>query len=409
MRSISPDRPEGSHPVLSFQERHIGLRAVLRWVGRMSFAGMLSVSLYGAQTDSFKKNFNLFREVAPGVDFFAASKSDTAPFERPVREAQKKLASLIGRKLSRGVVVVCTTMEQKDSVLESRLLKLGYSWALIQLTPAAMAERITAEMKSRMGNMTPPGVLEMMRNGPPEQKAADDARMAGPVVQKVCFALLETTLMPEKAFKSSRVDDLSRSPLADWLDVGLAWYASGTGLNMAFLQQHLDEAFPLEDVLSMPRPFVALPSNGGSGGGAVFIQMAGGGPAPAGAGQQQTQPAPPVNVISGGSPALMGPVPAGGVMGATAMPKDVQDRMIFDSQAASFFSFALGTLGVEKIQAVIQSNLEGKQTRETLSLPDYLGPDMDKVEENWREWVKAQKAEEPMMFRINAAPAPVRP
>jgi hypothetical protein len=376
-----------------------------RWAGTLTTLIILSASLCRAQTDSFKKNFNLFKEVTPGIDFYAGSKSDTVPFEKPVREAQKKLASLVNRKLARGVIVVCTTMEQKDSVQETRLLKLGYSWALIQLTPAATTQQIMAEMKARMGNMIPPGLLDMMQNRPPEQKAADDARMAGPMVQRVCFALLEATLMPEKGFKSSRLDDLSRSPLADWLDVGVSWYASGAGLNLKFLQDHLEEVFPLEDVLSMPRPFVAPQSDGGSGAGPMVIRMAGGGSGPGAAtGQAQPLPTPAGRASSGGTPLQMGTIMSGGGLGSFSMPKDIQDRMTFDSQAASIFSYIIQKLGVDKAKAVIEANLKGKLTRDILSMPDYLGSDMDKIEENWREWVKSQKAEEPMMYRINAAP-----
>lgn len=399
--------PQGVHPGMGMCRQQQSMIRTIRTIGGFAALAVLSASVGAAQTDSFRKNFNLFKEVAPGIDFYAGSRSDTAPFERPLREAQKKVASLLNRKLARGVIVVCTTMQQKDSVQETRLLKLGYSWALIQLTPSAMIQQMMTELKARMGNTIPPGVLDMIQNRPPEQRAADDARMAGPMVQRVCFALLETTLMPERGFKSSRIDDLSRSPLADWLDVGVAWYASGAGLNLTYLQEHLDEVFPLEDMLSMPRPFVAPQSDGGSGAGTGVIRIAGAGSGPsASPGQGQTLPAPP-----GGAAPPAGAVVSGGGMGPVTIPKDVQDRLTFDSQAASFFSFIIEKLGIEKAKAVIEANLQGILTRDTLSLPDSLGPDMDQIENRWREWVKLQKTEEPMMLRIKSTPgkAPTSP
>jgi len=378
-----------------------------RWLAGIAVFAILSVSTGWAQTESFKKNFNLFTGIAPGIDFYARSKADIAAFEKPVRDAQQKLSSLVNRKLGKGVIVICSTMEQKDSVLEKSVLKLGYSWTLIQLTTEALAEQRIAEIKARMGNMLPPDILTRMQNRTPEQKAADEARMISPLMQKMCFALLGTTLLPEKEYKSSRLDDLSRTPMADWLDIGAAWYASGTGLNIRFLQDRLEEAFPLEDVLSMPRPFVAPQSDGGGGSGQMVIRMAGNG---SNSGGQQAGGAAQGTVMFGGAPQQSG---GGGRRGDgggggggfnMSLPKDMQDRMIFDSQAASFFSFMFQKLGMEKAKVVIQSNLEGKLTRETLSQPDFLGPDMDKIEADWREWVKSQKPEEPMMNRMIITP-----
>ncbi len=389
-------------------------------VGSIALILFLSVPLCRAQTESFRKNFNLFREIAPRIDFFARSKSDLASFEKPVRDTRQKLASLVSRKLTKGAIVICSTMEQKDSVQEKSVLKLGYSWALIQLTPEATAQQRVAEIKARMGSLLPPGILERMQTRTPEQKAADDARMIGPMMQKMCFALLGTTLLPEKEFKSSRLDDLSRTPMADWLDLGIAWYASGNGLNLRFLQDRLEEVFPLEDVLSMPRPFVAPQGDGGSGGGQTIIRMGGNGAGtgsatagmPPGGGQQGA-------VIYGGAPQQGGgggrrndDGAGGGSRGdgggggsfSMSLPKDMQDRMIFDSQATSLFSYSIQKLGLEKVKAVIESNLQGKLTREILSQPDFLGSDMDKIETDWRAWVKSQKPEEPAMNRMMMMP-----
>ncbi len=375
----------------------------IRWIGCFAGCAVLSVGLCSAQSSSFQKNFTLIRDVAPGIDFYAKAKSDTASFEKPVRDARQKLADLIHKEPARGAIVICSTMEQKDSVQEKAVLKLGYSWVLIQLTPEANTQQMIAAIKARLGSMAPPGLVDMMQKRSPEQKAADDARMIGPMVQRMCFALLDTTLLPEKEFKSSRLDDLSRSPLADWLDLGVAWYASGAGLNIRFLQERLDEGFPLEDVLSMPRPFVAPQGDSGPGGGQVVIRA---GPGMAGGGQSPSN-SPDGDGARGAGRGAGG---RGGPM-AMSLPKDVQDRMIFDSQAASFFSFLVQKLGIEKVKSLVQGNLQGKISQELLSQPDFLGADIDKTENEWRSWVMALKPEEPAFNRMIVAPgrAPAPP
>lgn len=388
-----------------------------RWLAVLSASSILSVSIASAQTAGFKKNFNLFKEVAPGIDFYARSRSDIAAFEKPVREVREKLALLMDRKLVRGAIVVCSTLDQKDSVQEKSLLKLGYGWALIQLTPEATAQQRIAEIKARMGNMLPPEVLNRLQNRTAEQKASDDARMIAPMMQKLSFAVVSTTLDAEREYKSSRLDDLSRSPIPDWLDLGIAWYATGVGLNMRYLQDRIEEAFPLEDVLSMPRPFVAPPDTGGGGGQTVIRMASAGGPNGAGAGSGQLNAAPPQGAVmfggasqgQGGGGRRDGGRGSGGsgrgdISQFMSLPKDMQDRMIFDAQAASFFSYTLQKLGIEKAKEIVKESIAGKSTREILSRPGFLGPDMEKIETAWLEWVKAQKVDAPAMNRVIVAP-----
>ena len=70
------------------------------------------------------------------------------------------------------------------------------------------------------------------------------------------------SLAKQKEFRSSRLDDTGRSPLTDWLDIGLAAYVSeSANSNLKFLQDRMEEAFPLEDVLGMVRPFVVPGEN----------------------------------------------------------------------------------------------------------------------------------------------------
>jgi hypothetical protein len=347
------------------------------------------------QGDSFTKNFKKFANLAPGIDVFARSREDAAPFEKPIGDSQQRLATFLAGELARGALVICSTLEQKDSVNEPRVLKMGYKWVLIQLTPQASTEQMLAQMKSRMGGQLPPGALDRMKNQSPEMKKMMERGLVGSTVQRVGYAILVTTLNPGAPFRSSRLDDMGRSPLADWLDIGLASYAAGTSVaSLGFLRDRLEEGFPLEDVLSMSRPFVA-PSAGGTGPGMVIRMGPEGGPVPG--------PGVTVGPAPSGPPAPQ----AGPIMDRPArmgMPKDVQDRMTFDAQAALFFSYLSQKVGLEKTKELVQWNREGKPSREFLTRADVLGPDLEKIEEDWQEWVKQQKVEGPNM-RFMTSPA----
>ncbi len=367
----------------------------------------LATRLGSAQDKNFIKNFKQFRNVSLNIDFYAAESSQIAPFEKPIRDARQKLASFLGEDLAKGAIVICSSLEQKDSVNEAKIKKLGYRWVLIQMTPEAMTQQILAQIKAQMGGQVPPAVLERFQNRSPEQKAAGEARLLGGTVLKTCYAILMTTLDPEREFRSSRLDDLARSPLADWLDVGLASYASsGAALNLRYLQEHIEEVFPIEDLLSMPRPFVA-PTEGGQGGnsgGGQFVVRMGSEGGPGGGG-------PPAGGASAGNTGAGGSFPGGNPRGNFNMPKDVQDRMTFDSQAASFFAYVLQKLGMDKARELVQWNREGKLTREFLTRPGYLGPDLDQIEKDWSDWIKTQKPEGPGSIRVTAGgpPAPAGP
>ncbi len=85
------------------------------------------------------------------------------------------------------------------------------------------------------------------------------------------------------------------------------------------------------------------------------------------------------------------------------MPKDVQDRMSFDGQAAAFFAYIIEKAGIEKMKGMVQASREGKDLREMLQRPEYFGSDMEKIEADWQAWVKAQKPE-PAGIRVVARP-----
>lgn len=366
------------------------------------FACGLGADFGAAQGDNFTKNFKQFKDIPSNIDYYSTSASQVTSFEKPVRDAHQRLASFLGDNLARGAIVICSSLEQKDSVNEARVKKRGYKWVLIQMTPEAVNQQIMAQMKGRLGGQLPPGMLERFQNRSPEQKAAGEARLVSGTVLRMCYAVLMTTLDPEREFRSSRLDDLARSPLADWLDVGLASYASGgAALNLRFLQEHFDEVFPIEDLLSMSRPFVA-PTEGGteSGGGQFVIRMGGEGGGPGGGN-------PPEEGASGGNTRPGGSTAGGSARNSFNMPKDVQDRLTFDSQAASFFNYIVQKLGMDKAREVVRWNRDGKLVREVLARPDYLGGDLDQIEKDWGDWVKTQKPDGPGNIRMSIGGPPV--
>jgi len=340
------------------------------------------------QTDSFAKNFNHYRNVATDIDFFAGNPSQLVPFQKPVRETRQRLENLLGRSLTRGAIIICSTLEQMDAQNDRRMLKAGYKWVVTQLTPEAMVQQERAQFKAQGGVQLPPDSMERPRGPVPEMTGIGDARMIDATMKRVAFAIVSTTLSPEKEFRSSRLDDMGRSPLPDWLDVGLTFYAAGPGtIDYRYLQDHLEEVFPLEDLLSMPRPFVAPTDAGMSGGPQFAVRIIGQGMA---RGEGPTQNGSPTQqAATAGSG---GDVAMGGLQLAGPMAKDVQDRLTFDSQAASFFSYLMEKIGADKVREVIEWNREGKLSREALVRPGYLGPDLDKAEEDWQAWVKGQKA-----------------
>ena len=360
------------------------------WGIAVAAAGLSILSAFGqSQSDNFIKNFKIFKEISTGVDFYAGSKSDAAPFEKPISEARQRLSVFLGNDLAKGAVVICSTPEQRDAVSEARMLRLGYRWVLIELTPEATAQQMLARTKAESGGEIPPGLLERLQNRTPEMKAAGESRLVGSVVQRMAYATIVTTLAPEKPFRSSRADDMARSPLPDWIDVGLASYAvGGPGFNVRLLKDRIDEAFPLEDVLTMSRPFVAPTSGGGGGGQAVFVQAGPGGGGGGGARVEMPFPPPGGQAGGGGGSGR----PRGGGMN---LSKDVQDRMMFDAEASSFFSYLVAKAGLEKVKEIVKHSGEVKNPLDALSQSGAVNKDFEKVELDWQAWLKEQKTDGP--------------
>jgi hypothetical protein len=326
-----------------------------------------------AQESNSLKRFATFKNLVPGIDFFASARADAAPMEKGLADAREKLVFFFGQDLPKGAIVICTTLEQKDSVNEARMLKMGYRWVLIQVTPEVTAQQTLANIKAQMGGQVPAQILERLQSA--DMKAMGTSRMVDTVVQKYCTSILVTLLAPDKMFRASRLDDMSRTPIEDWLDISLVAQASGTTkANLRYLQDHMEEAFPLEDVMGgMARPFVP-PSTGGNDGGS---RMGGG------------MRGAPSDGAQGGFPGGGGR----GGRGGGSMSKDVQDRMMFDLQSATLFDFLAEKLGKDRMRDLVRWNRDGKKTREFITQESQLGPDVEKIEADWQAWVKAQKTE----------------
>lgn len=353
--------------------------------------------VFGAQNQTGFKDFNQFKGIVPGVDFFASNRAAVTPFEKPVAETRQRMAELLGKNPPPGAIFVCSTLAQKDAVYEPRAIRMGFTWLLSVLTPEARADEMMQRIKAQMAQM--PGAdaaamnerLQRMQSRSAEMRPMMEARMARDAARQVAFALLQATLSPQAEFRMSRVDDMGRSPLPDWLDIGIASYVSGGGSNVGFLQQHLEEVFPLEDMLTMARPFVAPGSD--AGGGQMFIRTERGNAGSGGAAAAGAPAAPaPSGAPNGGPTARMG--------GPRNLPKDQLDRMMFDGQAATFFSYVVEKAGIDKVKELVSLSLQNKDVLEGVKAIPTIGADLDKVEEDWTAWVKAQKPEPGPEFRM---------
>jgi hypothetical protein len=275
-------------------------------------------------------------------------------------------------------------------------------------------QEIQARIKAQMGGQIPAEFLDRMKKMPQDMAANAEKQMVASVTQQIAYAILQTMLDPNLQYRSSRLDDMSKSPLPDWLDIGIASYTSGANSSISFLQQNMEQTFPIEDVLSMARPFVASSSgqNGGGGNGGGMPRFGGsdggsGGMPSGGAGGFGGRG---MGGFPGGG---MGGVPGGGGFGGPpsgggfggppggsngqrngmqrTMPKDEQDRMLFDSQSSTFFSYMLEKVGIDKMKELVKEAIEGKESREYIAKTDVLGSDFEKIESDWTTWVKNQK------------------
>jgi len=380
---------------------------------RLCFSTLLlfSVPAMSQQVSNVSfKGFNKYKSGVSGVDFFAGSSKDATLFETPVAEAQKRLATILGNELPPGAIFICSSLQQKDTVYEPRILRAGYKWDLVALTSAARLDETIQRMKIQMGGEVPADVLARLKNRQPEVIAAQDAAAARAAADQVAYAVLQALFPKENTqYRSSRVDDVGRSALADWLDVAIATYATRGMGNVSYLQQHMDETFPLEDVLGSSRPFVASIAQGGAGGGAGRgggSQTQGGAAPPASGTRTGANQAGGAGSQQGGATQIAGAAAGarGGGGAGRVLPKDQQDRNLFDAQAFTFFTYMINKVGIEKVQELIRSNSEGKESREFVQRADVLGADFDKIESDWAAYVKTLKAQGAQDIRTRVNP-----
>jgi len=359
-----------------------------------------------APVDSFQKNFTKFAGIVPGVDFYASDRALITPFATPISAGLDRLKTVLGPNLAPGALVICQTVAQRDAVAEERVLKYGYKWILVQLTAQAEQEQQLEMIKARMGGQIPPELLaRFQQQRTPEQNAAALSRTATNLVVRMSSAILQTLLGPERPYRSSRLDDHSRSPLYDGLDVGIGRYAADSAMaSVRWTQDHLEDVFAIEDLIQMNRPYVLPDSIGGS---------SSGGRGGANSGGNGTR----VMVMGGAGGAGGGGTPAGGASqgqsgsgggtgggrggrGDSNLPKEVLDRQNFDNQSALFFIYLNEKLGIEKIRRLVQINREEKNLAQAIVTSEFLGKPFDDIEKDFMEWVKAQKAAQPQMMRM---------
>jgi hypothetical protein len=67
-----------------------------------------------AQENPFTKTFKHFKDVAPGIDFYATAQSDFEHYVKPVTDVRQKIAEFTGGELAPGAIFVCSKLAQKD-------------------------------------------------------------------------------------------------------------------------------------------------------------------------------------------------------------------------------------------------------------------------------------------------------
>ena len=410
-----------------------------RSVITVSIVALLTLPLSAWAQPATYKGFNRYSGLVEGVDFYAAKKSLVEPYGKPVAEAVERMKHLLGDALPKGCIFICSTLEQKDAIYEPMILKLGYEWTLPVESPEIQAEEMMARMKSMMGDDMPAEFLEQFKSRAPSMAAAAESRMVQETVRRVAYAVIQTSFAENLRYRSSRLNDMAKSPLPDWLDIGIGVYVAGEDPYRSYLLQNMDKTFSIEDILTMSRPFVASTflQNGSSGGGGGsfgsrgggsrgdgqgfppggFGGMSPGGAPPAGFGNGQGFPpggfggmgpggAPPAGFGNGqgfppGGFGGMGPggaPPAGSDGGPQGrpqrtLPKDEQDQMLFDGQSSTFFAFMLEKLGMEKVRELIRAVNDKVEGRDFLARSDMLGEDYGQTEQAWIDWVQAQPPE----------------
>jgi|GEM_PF-694001 len=374
---------------------------------------------WAQQAEKFK-SFNKYTGLVPGVDFFASKRQSAEPYVKPVAQAIDRLKILLGENLPKGAIFICSTLEQKDSIYEPMILKMGYSWTLSVESQEIQAEQMMARMKSMMGDdEIPAEIMERLKSRQSDMMTSANTRTVNDTIRRVANAIIQTSFAENLKYRSSRVNDVGKSPLPDWLDIGIAVYAMGDDPNLSYLLQNMEQIFPIDDILTMSRPFVASTFlqdlNGGSNSGSFGSR--GGGRSSSNDGQEfpqggfggmeqggSSQGGFPQGGFGGMGQGGQGGFPQGGFGGRgegssgrtggqrgggqRTIPKDEQDQMIFDGQASTFFTFLLEKVGIEKIRELINAVRNGTEGRDFIARPDMLGDDFRRIEQQWTEYVQ---------------------
>jgi hypothetical protein len=211
------------------------------------------------------KNFTSFKQLVNGVDFYASNRQAVAPFEKPTADAVARLEQLFGADLPKGAIFICSTLAQKDAVYEPRVIKAGYAWTLTVNSPEMRAQEMMDRIKAQTGGNIPPEMLSRVKSMQANMSTEADSQMVTTTLQQMSYAVVQSLLVKDLQYRSWRLDDMGKSPLPDWMDIGIAAYVSGMKPNIEYLQQNVDQTFPIEDILTMARPFVASFSNMGGG------------------------------------------------------------------------------------------------------------------------------------------------
>ena len=359
---------------------------------------VLGADAANAQDAVSFKNFTTFQNIVPGVDFFASNRQTITPYEAATAEAISKLKGLFDEDLPKGAIFICSNLAQKDSLYEPIVLRRGYKWVLISETPEVRMQEAMERIRARIGDNIPEEFRNRLSNPPQDMLANAESQAADAMARDIAYAVLQAMINGENFnYRSSRVGDVGKSPLPDWLDVSIAAHASNSRNAVRYMRNNMDQTFPIEDVITMSRPFVDsfTGQSGGGGapdGGQVMIQMGGGGFPGGGQGMPQMN--------EGGSPGGGGmgqgrpKAKSGGNSGdgppQRELSKAEQDQMLFDGQAITFFDFYLEKFGVGKMKELIQFVRQGKETLDYIVRPDVLGSNLTKIENDWTEWLNAQ-------------------
>ncbi|HSW37975.1 MAG TPA: hypothetical protein VLL97_00610, partial [Acidobacteriota bacterium] len=73
------------------------------------------------------------------------------------------------------------------------------------------------------------------------------------------------------------------------------------------------------------------------------------------------------------------------------IPKDEQDRMLFDGQSGAFFFYLIEKVGLDRVRELIRFAIAGGESRNFVMAPEMLGSDFEAIEADWTEWVNSLK------------------